>query len=137
LLYFGPRRYWKDQALGQGSFLVLGGCAGGLMLIQPKIRQTNVQEGEAGGITQQIGATYFPLDAIKEKTKVVNKVSILALCLCFGESYVDASFLRTTPLSSRSPVSSSSILLGTSPLPTCDLEEAPCVTLQSWWLTSR
>ncbi|KAL9248186.1 hypothetical protein vseg_021538 [Gypsophila vaccaria] len=33
------------------------------------IRGTNVQEGEAGGITQQIGATYFPATNIRERTK--------------------------------------------------------------------
>ncbi|XP_057949347.1 eukaryotic translation initiation factor 5B-like [Malania oleifera] len=33
------------------------------------IRGTNVQEGEAGGITQQIGATYFPIENIRERTK--------------------------------------------------------------------
>ncbi|KAJ4966232.1 hypothetical protein NE237_018081 [Protea cynaroides] len=32
------------------------------------IRGTNVQLGEAGGITQQIGATYFPAENIKERT---------------------------------------------------------------------
>ncbi|KAG6438119.1 hypothetical protein SASPL_103055 [Salvia splendens] len=32
---------------------------------------THVQEGEAGGITQQIGATYFPDENIRERTKLL------------------------------------------------------------------
>ncbi|TVU50099.1 hypothetical protein EJB05_01456, partial [Eragrostis curvula] len=72
-----------DKELRAPICCILGHVDAGKTKLLDCIRRTNVQGGEAGGITRQIGATYLPVENIRERTSLRAEATIKVPGLLF------------------------------------------------------
>ena len=73
LLRFEVEKNKRSKDRLRCPIICIGHVDTGKTKILDNIRRTNVQDAEAGNITQQIGATFVPDSSLKDRTLALNK----------------------------------------------------------------